>query len=198
MRLVSCYCFMKALGAQGYSLDLDSSRKEGKKEERVSLWMSWNSSRILNLGAAAARFPLDERAAVVFCCFLDEKRSRDQLPEDETQHVRARFQGIVAAATRRVFFKVTVEHKKPCNFSFQRLLVFWYSSLSFNPNGNLYVLNWIPLICSFNFGSVVSFHCQWYQCDENHMSAVGSWPPPCSEPAPQLSLPTCHHNTNYT
>lgn len=36
---------------------------------------------------------------------LDEKRSRDQLPEDGTQRVRARFQG------RVFFFKVTVEHK---------------------------------------------------------------------------------------
>lgn len=62
--------------------------------------------------------PLDERAAVMFCCLLDERRSRDQLPEDETQCMRARFQ-----QQQEGFLKVTVEHTKLCHFSFQRLII---------------------------------------------------------------------------
>lgn len=51
------------------------------------------------------------------------RRSTDQLPEDETQR-ESHISRDSCSSTKKVRVKVTVERKKPCNFSFQRLLVF--------------------------------------------------------------------------
>lgn len=136
-------CFPSA-----YSLDLDSRRKEGKKEERVSLWMSWNCSRILNLWAAY--FPRHWMKGQQLCSVAYWMRRDPEISFQKMKHSawETNFKGSLQQQQEGFFFKVTVEHKKPCNFSFQRLLVFWYLSLSFNPSGNLYELNWIALICT--------------------------------------------------
>lgn len=116
MKALGDQCFLCKMGPTYYlhifllSLSLQSGlgqRQERGKERRkclsVNVLKLFQDLKSLSSNSLLPS-PLDERAAVMFCCLLDEKRSRDQLPEDETQCVRARFQGIVAV-TRRVFLQ---------------------------------------------------------------------------------------------
>lgn len=123
-------CFPSA-----YSLDMHSSRKEGKKEERVSLWMSWNCSRILSRWPAMSYFPRHWTKGQQLCSVAYWMRS--QISFHKMKH-----------SAWDPDFKGLLQQLKNLNFSFQHLLVFWNLSLSFNPNGNLSRLKWIPLICT--------------------------------------------------